>query len=418
MKKNVIFLAMAALLSAVACTTPGDKFKPGNGSPYESPLDQIMMTGTDNNPMVKISVGDNPPATYNVSVSATSRVSSDITVNLKVGDEEALANYNKTRGTNYQLVDPKNYVFDATSMVIKAGTAFSESIPLTIPDFSFIKNGVSYMIPITITSVSGTSMSVLESSRTIYIRLARTITFYSLSMDNTSLYSNYVFPEDKAIDLPQYTYEIKCYPTDLKSDGAEQLCRLCNWTGPNEERQCMLRFNENGRPWRSLQIVTPSGGDYTTTTLFDEDQWYMLSIVYDGSTFQLYINGEPDATTLTSNEVTKFQRFEVGMSWTGYRGSQRFAGRICEVRVWDYPRSKAQIKADLCSSDPEAEGLRAYWRMNQNEGTTFIDESGHGYDMDWTKSQREVTEGQGLVPTPDAAGAISWIKDEINACTN
>ena len=141
MKKNVIFLAMAALLSAVACTTPGDKFKPGNGSPYESPLDQIMMTGTDNNPMVKISVGDNPPATYNVSVSATSRVSSDITVNLKVGDEEALANYNKTRGTNYQLVDPKNYVFDATSMVIKAGTAFSESIPLTIPDFSFIKIG-------------------------------------------------------------------------------------------------------------------------------------------------------------------------------------------------------------------------------------------------------------------------------------
>ena len=281
-----------------------------------------------------------------------------------------------------------------------------------------IQNGVQYMLPVTISNVDGTDFRVLESSRTIYIRLARTITFHALSMDNISLYSEFLFPDEKAIELPQYTYEIKCYPTNLKSDGAEQICRLCNFTGPlTGARQNMLRFNENGRPWRSLQIVTPSGGDYTTTTIFEENQWYMLSMVYDGSTYQLYINGEPDATTLTGDQSTVFQRIELGMSWTSYGGSQNFNGRICEMRVWDYPRSKSQIQGALCGTDPQSEGLRAYWKFNQSSGTTFKDETGHGYDMDWTQSIKEFTDGGGYQPNPSAAGAINWVKDNKNTCS-
>jgi len=105
------------------------------------------------------------------------------------------------------------------------------------------------------------------------------------------------------------------------------------------------------------------------------------------------------------------------MSWTSYGSSQRFSGRICEMRVWDYPRTKAQIKESLCAVDPSSEGLRAYWRFNQESGTTFIDETGHGYDMDWTKSIKEFTDGGGYQPNPSAANSISWVKDDVNKCS-
>jgi len=395
---------------ALSCV-PGDKFKAGQ--------EVILFTGTDASPLVKLSVGDNPPAIYNVTVSATGKLAQDATISISAGSQELLDAYNAEHGTSYQPVPAASYTLDSDKVVIEKDAAISGQDNLTISDISFMKNGVQYLIPVEITGVEGSSLEVLPTSRVMYIRLARTVTFYSLSMDNTNLYSEFEFPADKAIELNQYTYEIKCYPTNLKTDAAEQICRLCNFTGPTSggSRQNMLRFNENGRPWKSLQIVTPSGGDYTTTTIFDENQWYMLSMVFDGSTYQLYINGEPDATVLNSDEHTTFQRFEIGMSWGGYAGSQNFAGRICEVRVWDYPRSKSQIAGTLCGTDPATEGLRAYWKMNQSSGTTFKDETGNGYDMDWTKSIREPSDGAGYQPNPGAASAISWIKDAKNTCS-
>lgn len=410
MKRIVNIAFVTALALAAAACVPGDKFEFGK--------EVILINGTDQNPLVKLPVEDLPPATYTFVVNATGKVEEDVTVTLNVNDGEALEAYNKANNSHYELVGAQYYNVPSTTYTIKAGTASTEAIPVTLTDLSFMKNGVQYVIPVSIESVTG-DRSILQTSRTIYIRLARTISFYALSMDNTGLYSEFEFPADKAQELHQYTYEVKCYPTNLKSDAAEQICRLCNFTGPTQgtSRQNMLRFNENGRPWRSLQIVTPSGGDYTTTTIFDVNQWYLLSMVWDGSTYQLYINGEPDGTTLTSNEWTTFARIELGMSWTSYGSSQRFYGRICEMRVWDYPRTRGQILNSLCGVDPASEGLIAYWKFNQSSGTTFIDETGHGYDMDWTKSIKEFTDGGGYQSNPSAANSISWVKDDVNKCS-
>ena len=414
-KTSIITIALLAALTW-GCNTEADKFEYGK--------EVVFMNGTEENVLVKLPVGDDPPATYSVVVSATGKVDKDVTVTLKLGDEEALAAYNKSHNSNYVIVDPNSYTSASNTVVIPAGTASSEALDITLTDFSFIQNGVHYVLPVTIEKVEGTDFEIMKSSATIFIRLARVVSFYALSMNNTGMYSEYEFPDDKGVALTNYTYEIKCYPTNLKTDAEEQICRLCNFTNPEAASkvpagfggQNMLRFNENGRPWRSLQIVTPSGGDYTTTTIFEENQWYMLSMVWDGSTYQLYINGEPDATTLTSNQATYFQRIELGMSWTSYPSKQNFAGRICEMRVWNYARTKGQIQGTLCGTDPNSEGLIAYWKFNDGSGTTFRDETGHGYDMDWTKSKREKTDGGGLVATPEAANYISWIKDAINSC--
>ena len=418
MRKIINIIAIAILAVMVwNCNSAGDKFQYGK--------EVIFVAGTEDNPVVKLPVEDDPPASYSVIVSSTGLVEKDVKVTLAVCDTVALNAYNASHNSAYVVVDPTCVSVSSETVTIAAGTASSEAYVVTITDFSFMKTGVKYMIPVSIKEVSGTDMDIMESSRTIFIRLARTMSFSSLSMNDTGMYSEFEFADDKGVALYTYTYEVKCYPTNLKTDAEEQICRLCNFTNPEDTKkkpvdlggQNMLRFNENGRPWRSLQIVTPSGGDYTTTTLFEENQWYMLSMVWDGSTYQLYINGEPDGTTLTSDEGTYFQRIELGMSWTSYPSKQNFAGRLCEMRVWNYARTKTQIQESLCGTDPNSEGLIAYWKFNQSSGTTFIDETGHGYDMDWTKSKREKSDGAGLTATPEAATHISWIKDDNNKCS-
>ena len=70
----------------------------------------------------------------------------------------------------------------------------------------------------------------------------------------------------------------------------------------------------------------------------------------------------------------------------------------------------------MCAVDPQSDGLVGYWKFNEGEGHIFHDASGHGLDMDWSKSSRDVSENGKMVATPDAANAIKWVKDDINKC--
>ena len=58
----------------------------------------------------------------------------------------------------------------------------------------------------------------------------------------------------------------------------------------------------------------------------------------------------------------------------------------------------------------------AYWKLNEGDGYIFHDATGNGYDMDWSKTQREKKEGAGLVDTPEAANAVAWVFDDKNKC--
>mgnify|MGYP003272386719 FL=1 len=70
----------------------------------------------------------------------------------------------------------------------------------------------------------------------------------------------------------------------------------------------------------------------------------------------------------------------------------------------------------LCSVEPQSDGLVAYWKMNEGEGHIFNDVTGNGYDMDWTKTARELSEGAGLTYNLDYSSSIAWDRDDNNKC--
>lgn len=402
MTKYIKFGIIAALALLLGSCTEADKFDPNK--------EVILMTGTDSAPLLKFTV-EETPSTYPITVSATGKAKEDITVSIKV-DNSLVEKYNAENKTSYYATPEGVVALEKSQVVIEKGKATSDISLLSVVSADEFVDGRIYIIPVTITDVKG-GLEVLESSRTIYLRISRVIYFRSLDMNNTNLYSNFIFEDDQAIDLPTYTYEIKCYINEWHTR-PEQISRLCSWTSKTEAKSLMLRFGENGQDINSLQLVTP-GGNLISQKRFNPGVWYTLSMTFDGSTFRFYVDGERD-NELGADCSNVFQRFELGMSWESYPAKQYFNGRVAEIRVWDRALSASEIQLGLCGVDPQSEGLRAYWRMN-DEGHVFKDATGNGYDMDWSKTVRDNT-GSGALNPFDKSGYVNWLEDDKNRCVN
>jgi len=397
--RSILVTAISTLL-LTACNSEGDKFD------FDKKV--ILVTGTDTDPLVKFVVEDTP-SSYTVTASATDKVVEDVTVNF-AQDNSLVETYNAEHNTSYYAVPEAAVKLDNTEATIKAGHASSTGINVSVVSTEEFKDGRTYIIPVTIKSIKGGNMDVLPASKTIYLRISRVINFNSLSMSNSNLYSSYIAPDNKIVDLPNYTYEIKCY---VNNWAGSPISRLCNFGPKDESVTNLLRFGENGQAVNSLQWVSPGGG-LISSTRFNLAQWYTVSLTFDGSTYVMYVNGVKDAQ-LSGNKGTKFQRLELGMSWTGYGSSQRFDGRVAEVRLWNRALTTSELKLGLCGVDPKSEGLISYWKMNEGTGYIFKDATGNGYDMDWSNTWREVSEGQGLV-NQNKSGSVSWLMDDKNKC--
>ena len=398
MKHNIFksLIIGAATLALGACSE-GDKFD------YDHNV--AFIAGTEVTPITKFVVEDTP-STQMISVSTTAPVTADTKVTLAI-DPSKVDDYNEAKGTNYFCVPDGSAVIENPEVTIPAGRSYSDAVVVKMLSTEQFEEGRVYVIPVTIKE---TGIDVLEPSRTIYLQIARVLQFTALDISNTRMYSNFIFPDNLMKELGAFTYEIKFYSRQW-----HRIARMCSFTSKNEENSSMLRFGENGLPERSLQWVSP-GGSIVSSTEFDTDRWYTLSLTYDGSVLTMYVDGNKDAEGAYSGTVD-FQRIELGMSWTSYPSSQYFNGCIAEMRVWDRALTPGEIKMGICGVDAKSKGLVAYWKLNEGEGHIFHDATGNGYDMDWSKTCREINEGAGLTYDLDYSAYVQWNSSDANRCS-
>jgi hypothetical protein len=408
--KTKIFLTWILGIALIAGCAEGDKFD------YDKKV--IYVTGADVDPLVKFPV-ENTPAVYTVTASATDKVTEKTVVTFE-HNAALVAEYNEANKTSYYPIPASAIQIDGTQGVIEAGQAASSGITVRVVSTTDFKEGQIYMIPITIAKVEGGTMDVLNPSKTIYLRISRTVGFPSLDISNYNVNSNFIFTDDKAMPLTNgFTYEIKCFVDQWHPSASPgyQISRLCQFTSKNEQNSSMLRFGEDGNTIDALQWITPAGGVFSNTK-FNVQQWYLISLVYDGSKFVMYVDGVKDtelAGTVNSDNETSFQRFEIGMSWAStYRQRQRFLGRVAEARVWSRALSASEIQMGVCGVDPATPGLKAYWKFNEGTGYIFHDATGNGYDMDWSNTWR--APGEGDIEAIDLHQYVVWAEDDKNKC--
>ena len=394
------FVVGLMVLALAACDSEGDKFD------YQKV--GLLITGTEQVPVQRFTV-DELPAAYAVTVKATRRCSKDVTVHLAI-DTALVREYNKTHGTAYYPVPASCVSLENSEVTIPQGEALSTTAQVKVINTDGFIEGATYVIPVTIRQVTGDGGEVIESSRTIFLQISRIISFYSLE-NNQNASSNYIFPDDKMVNLTNYTIEFKVY--SYKFGNVGNIKRVLAIEGKNEEEANMFRFGENGSAGGDiLQWVLP-GGRCFSSTHFKTNRWYLISCTYDGATFKMYVDGVEDAQASGTGKATPFQRFELGMSWGNYRTSQFFQGRLCEVRVWNRALTASEIATGFAGVNAYSEGLVAYWKMNEGEGHIFHDATGHGYDMDWTDTWRDDKEN-GVLVAHDYSQYIKWVKDDNN----
>lgn len=399
-KHNIISAALLLLFGGIALTGCSD------GDDFDWNKSGLFMSGTENNPVVKFTV-ENTPESYSLTVQSTKKLDSDATLTLAI-DTSKVSEYNAANSTTYFPIPTGAVELENPQVTISAGSAISSVANVRIVSTDDFVDGRTYVIPVTIKDVQGTDEDIIPTSKTIYLRVSRVINFHSIQA-NANASSNFVF--DKPIHLDKLTYEVKIYPQGLNRKNYPQ--RFLALEQTDESKSLLLRFNEANSD-NKLQVIL-AGNRFISNTEFENGHWYLLSFVYDGSTIAMYVNGVLDTSISASIEGgIDFQRYEMGMSWTSYRSQQFFAHRFCELRIWDRPLSASEILGGMAGVDAKSDGLKAYWKFNEGEGHVFHDATGNGYDMDWSKSMREVREGAGLTDTPDAANYIEWVKDDIN----
>ena len=177
-------------------------------------------------------------------------------------------------------------------------------------------------------------------------------------------------------------------------------------------QQIIYKRQTNGTPaWSSFRVelnslkpsfyVTNSSGTQVSAqadSAIEQNKWYYLTGIYDGSQVQIYVNAAPADSTpasLTGNVLDSDYRLQIGGLDTA--SSYYFKGFIDEPKIYPYARTADQIKADYASglagmgssSDSSvniggassgkslSDGLVGYWKFDEGVGTTSADSSGN-----------------------------------------
>lgn len=417
MKLKIFFALALIAFSVIGCK------KPQFGDPV------ILATGTEVNPIVKFSV-ENTPSQYLVTATSTYKATEDMTVTFEF-DTAAVGRYNAEHRTTYFAVPEAAINITDLATVIKAGTAASTPVTVKVVSTSPLLDGRSYLIPLTIKTVTGGNMTVLESSRTIFLRIARIISFPALSMNNATtgttgapgtrgrFNATALFNPASPTMLPNFTVEIKNLVYAFRGgDGntnPQPIQTLISWSGVGGG-SIGLRYGELGNPNNSLQLIGSLGGAFAYG--FNPMQWYTISVTYDGSKGIMYVDGNK-AAELSGSMVMAFSALNLGQNWGGYDTRQYFNGRISECRVWSRALTPGEIKLNLCGADPNANGLLAYWKFNEGAGSMFYNSASSGakYNMDWTKVYWDLNGDDVWDPIADKSQYVTWTNDILNKCS-
>lgn len=170
-----------------------------------------------------------------------------------------------------------------------------------------------------------------------------------------------------------------------------------DWVGSlfGLEGRFLIRQGDNQENYQQWELVCgiKTGGEFKLRSSKDlpGGQWTHIAVVLDGTTATLYQDGEnvgsealPDIYDINLTDeyegYEQHQKFYLGRS---YNNARDFCGMMSEVRVWNRALSQDEIKAKdhFYYVDPSSEGLAAYWRMNEGEGTLLKDSTPNGNDM-------------------------------------
>ena len=245
MKKYTLLSFFALLLCMTGCK---------NGPDFG---DALYVTGTLTSSNIRFLVDGQ--SSICLTVTSTTKADTDIKITLQA-NPGLIDAFNASTGRNCQLPPEGSYSIEGTGVVIDAGKSQSTQIKVSA-NSEKLQEGVSYCLPVSITSVEGGDLEVLESSRTAYVMLTKVITIKAAYLARKGCFDIPSFGgEDSPVKaLGQMTLEMKVLPKSFpvgQEKSANGISSLCGC-----EENFLFRFGDGaGNPVNKLQFVKGSIG--------------------------------------------------------------------------------------------------------------------------------------------------------------
>jgi uncharacterized protein len=107
-------------------------------------------------------------------------------------------------------------------------------------------------------------------------------------------------------------------------------------------------------------------------------QWHFFAIVFNSSQLTLYLDEHEYSDSLRGSSLNKATS-SITLGATLHK-QVYFKGQLANISVWNYPCTQAQIQTHRCGLIVgDEEGLVAYWKLDDGQGTTVKNQTGKSY---------------------------------------
>lgn len=333
----------------------------------------------------------NTEVTKSLTIRLASPVNSDVTVTLGL-DQEFIDKYNKSNGTSYQML-PEDYRSFDTQVTIPAGS-ISTTANLVIRPFE-TPNGESYALAVKIAEVDGPVEAVSDATHLLYILMAphkQKVAVLNSSNASSSTVS-FKAPFSPATWTFEFWFRNDNYNGHIRQpygwwqSGFNDNVFYDN-ASPITVGECYLRWWADGALHIGPCFQNQMNGVYfdDNTEAWKPGVWYHIAYTFDGTTIQLYIDGQKNAFKDAPGKAFTFDHITFVQ---GFVSDQNVA--FAQLRLWDSCLTQATIVDAMNRGVPnDSPGLLGYWKCDEGEGNILHDSSASANHItlrsaaDWT----------------------------------
>lgn len=350
MKKNILFAAALLALSLSSCQQK-----------YSAIGNMVYLKDAERTMSKKLTVSDQGAETVLVSRLGQK---TDIDVNVEYAiDPSFVDEYNSINGTDYLALPEEYCSFSENVATIKAGEI--NSIPVTLsvkPLDEKIDPSKKYVVPVSIVNSDG--VETMKSSSSMVIILDKIITTDVLNLSKATIsYKGSPLVGSYQTWTLEWLFKKYSFGTNMT-----------NWNLKDSAGKALVytRTGDKDHPREEFMIKVDTD-QVRMAKLLELNKWYHLAVVYDGSSFRFYLNGELELTKSAACAGSTFDIATVDFGNVKYP----FKGYVSELRLWSVPRTQTEVQNNMYVVSPDSKGLEIYWKCNDGSGTTIKDYSGN-----------------------------------------